>query len=174
MPFNEQILGTVIASMLDYANLIKITKDPTVIDPKKSSWIPADGRSVSGSLFSTLTGLNNSPDLRGRFLRGLNTIYNVGQPALDISKADEGDLNNNRKPGDYQGDSFESHTHPAGGYVNGSVCGSNNTHDVSGGGDKWNCDPGLGGHNVTVTVQAVGELETRAKNVSIYYYIKIN
>ncbi|WP_428328738.1 hypothetical protein [Mucilaginibacter sp.] len=174
MPNNSQILGTVIASVLDYDHLIKITGDPTVINPHTSVWIPADGRSIANSELSKQTGLTNAPDLRGRFIRGLNTIYSIGQPALVVSAADEDDPNSNRKAGEYQGDTFRLHAHSASGHINGSVSGSNNTHDVSGGGDKWNSDPNFGDHNVVVSVQPFGGAETRPKNVSTYYYVKIN
>lgn len=172
MPFNEQILGTVIASVLDYDHLSKLTNDPKVINPQVSSWVPADGRSIAGSQLATITGNSNAPDLRGRFVRGLNEIYSVGEPALNKSTADpDGD---NRKPGDYQGDVLGYHSHPASGHIMGSVCGSNGTHDVDGGSDKWNCDPNLGDHNVVVSVQPYGGSETRPKNVSLYFYTKIN
>ncbi|MFI5163427.1 MAG: hypothetical protein ACHQHN_19265 [Sphingobacteriales bacterium] len=175
MPFNSPILGTVIASVLQYDHLIKITGDPAVVNPKTSQWIPADGRDIGKSQLSNATGLANAPDLRGRFLRGLNTIYSNGQPTLIIGTADEDDPNSNRKVGsDYQGDSFRLHAHSASGHINGSVCGSNGTHDVDGGGDKWNCDPNFGDHNVVVSIQPFGGLETRPKNIGVYYYIKIN
>jgi|GEM_PF-6676168 len=133
MPFNSPILGTVIASVLQYDHLIKITGDPAVVNPKTSQWIPADGRDIGKSQLSNATGLANAPDLRGRFLRGLNTIYSNGQPTLIIGTADEDDPNSNRKVGiDYQGDSFRLHAHSASGHINGSVCGSNGTHDVDG------------------------------------------
>jgi hypothetical protein len=174
MAFEFQILGTVIASVLEYDHLIAITGDPAVTNPATSGWIPADGRSIAGSKLSAQTGLQTAPDLRGRFLRGLNTIYSNGQPGLVISAADEDDPSSNRKAGDYQGDSFKLHSHVASGHINGSVCGSNGTHDVDSGGDKWNCDPNLGDHNVVVSVTPFGGSETRPKNVSMYYYIKIN
>ena len=174
MPFNEQILGTVISSVLDYDNLIKITGDPKVIDTKLSAWIPADGRSILQSKLNHVSGLIAAPDLRGRFVRGLNTMYSIGQPNLVITTADEDDPNSNRKACDYQGDSFRSHAHSASGHINGSVCGSNMTHDVSEGREKWNSDPNFGDHTVIVSVQPFGSTETKPKNVSVYFYIKIN
>jgi len=163
MPYDLQIIGTVIASVLDYANLIKITKDPNVIDPTTSSWIPADGRSIAGSQLSKLTGQSNSPDLRGRFLRGLNEIYSVDQPIFDITSADSDDPNKNRKAGSYQQDSFTHHSHS----INGSTlnCGTPPGYQV------LNNTPGP---TYTQSTSAVGGSETRPKNISVYYYIKIN
>ncbi|HVW97892.1 MAG TPA: hypothetical protein VHA56_18120 [Mucilaginibacter sp.] len=174
MSFKSSILGTVIASVLEYDHLIKITGDPVVINPKVSVWIPADGRSIDKSHLSEVTGALMAPDLRGRFLRGLNTIFSNGQPNLVIGAADEDDPNSNRKAGSYQADSLKLHPHNASGHINGSVCGSNGSHDVDGGSEKWNCDPNFGDHNVVVSVQPFGGLETRPKNVAVYYYIKIN
>lgn len=180
MPFDFAIIGTVIASVLDYDHLTQITGDPKIVNPDRnshqpfSSWIPADGRPIAGSWLEQLTHMSNAPDLRGRFLRGLNEIYSVGELALNISTADEDDPNKNRKPGDFQGDTFRSHAHAASGHINGSVCGSNMTHDVDGGSEKWNADPNFGDHNVIVSVQPFGGTETRPKNVAVYYYIKIN
>jgi len=174
MPFNSAILGTVIASVLEYDHLVKITGDPIVINPKVSTWIPADGRSIIDSALSKITGEPTSPDLRGRFLRGLNTFFSNGQPNLLITAADEDDPSSNRKAGAYQGDCLRSHPHNASGHINGSVCGSNGTRDVDGGDQKWNCDPNFGDHNVVVSIQPFGGSETRPKNVSVYYYIKIN
>lgn len=36
------------------------------------SWILADGRSVAGSFYATVTGFSIVPDLRGQFIRGKN------------------------------------------------------------------------------------------------------
>ena len=174
MANNLLTVGTVITSVLDYDHFSKLNGDPLVIDTKVSAWVPADGRDIPNSVLAGLTGQTKAPDLRGRFLRGLNTIYNIGQPTLIISTADEDDPSSNRKPGEFQGDSFRNHAHAASGHINGSVCGSNGTHDVDGGGSKWNCDPNFGDHNVIVSIQPFGSSETRPKNVSVYYYIKIN
>ncbi len=168
MPFNNQITGSVIASVLDYAHLIKITNDPEVIDPKKSGWIPADGRSIAGSQLSTLSGMQNAPDLRGRFLRGLNTIYNVGQPPLNSSTADVDDPASNRKAGDYQGDVFTQHTHACS-HFNGGVI-----TDMSNDQDQRRCSYGNMIPATTDPASVGGGSETRPKNIAVYYYIKIN
>jgi hypothetical protein len=175
MSFDKQILGTVISSILDYDNLIKITGDPKVIDPAVSAWVPADGRPITGSLLHQKSQIQYSPDLRGKFLRGLNLIYSVGQP--DFKPETEGDPNGvNRKPGSFQEDILIAHNHPASGHINGSVSGSNGTRDVDNGGAKYNSDPNLGDRNVVVTVgnNSNGGLETRPRNIAVYYYVKIN
>ncbi|OCX50873.1 hypothetical protein BEL04_19300 [Mucilaginibacter sp. PPCGB 2223] len=174
MSYQNQVLGTIISSVLNYDQLCKVMQENPAIDNQNSSYVPCDGRNIEHSKLSELTGTLTVPDLRGRFLRGLNTIYSPGQPALVITSADEDDPNSNRKAGDYQADMLKLHPHTASGHINGSVCGSNGTHDVDGGDEKWNCDPNFGDHNVVVSVQPFGGSETRPKNVSVYFYIKIN
>lgn len=170
--------------MLDYDNFTKLTRDPKVIDPARSKWIPADGRSIVNSELARITKESNAPDLRGRFLRGLNIIYGVKPPPLDLDKADPD--GNNRRPGEYQPDAFRlhnheltdpGHTHPvASGF---SVdCGSKGTP----GGELTNGSYGNGDKNVHpavrnttgISLRDSGDSETRPKNVAVYYYIKIN
>lgn len=155
------MVGTIISSALDYDNLIKITNDPKVINPAKSKWIPADGRSIQGSLLNKLTNMPNSPDLRGRFTRGLNTIYSVGQPVLDIGTADQDGAN--RVVGDFQNDELESHSHN----MKGSTlnCGAPPGYRVINGTDAPTYDQ---------RTKETGGSETRPKNIAVYYYIRIN
>ena len=42
-----------------------------------SDWVLADGRDVTGSTYATVTGNTTIPDLRGQFLRGLDTAASV-------------------------------------------------------------------------------------------------
>lgn len=173
-PVSSKDLGTIVASVLEYDKFARINGDPAVINPKTSKWIPADGRDIANSDLAGKTGLLKAPDLRGRFLRGLNTFYNNGQAPFDPNTADVDDPASNRKAGDYQNDELKSHAHGANGHINGSISGSNNTHDVAEGDRKWNSDPNLGDHNVAIAIQPTGGNETRPKNIAVYYYIKIN
>lgn len=166
MPFNEQILGTVIASVLDYDHLSKLTNDPKVINPQVSSWVPADGRSIAGSQLATITGNSNAPDLRGRFVRGLNEIYSVGEPALNKSTADpDGD---NRKPGDYQDDNFEAHSHSVTDHS------APFAFPTSGMGIQSDSGQQIQFGKPNISINATGGSETRPRNISLYFYIKIN
>lgn len=65
------------------------------------TWVPADGRNVSGSAYSTLTTFATVPDLRGIFRRGKNNGRSDGNQNPD------GDL----ALGTYSADKFISHTH---------------------------------------------------------------
>lgn len=167
----DGVVGTIITSVLDYDHFTRINGDPTVINPKVSKWVPADGRQIPGSKLSELTQMQNAPDLRGRFLRGLNTIYSNGQPALSIATADEDDPNSNRKPGDYQGDIIKKHSHEFSHMIQVAP-----TEPHSGpGGFKHSPAGSEAYNNYSVTGENPdGGSETRPKNVSVYYYVKIN
>jgi hypothetical protein len=176
MSYQNQILGTIISSALNYDQLNDLIGEKRGCTPS-SSYAPCDGRSVSDSKLANIliqnTGAPNVPDLRGAFVRGLNEMHLEGQPPLDILKSDPDGLN--RKAGDYQPDILLAHNHPANGHINGSVCGSNGTRDCDGGDEKFNCDPSFGDHTVIVNVaENVGGQETRPRNVAVYFYIKIN
>lgn len=123
-------------------------------------WSIADGRQVdTKSLYFSLTKRNFLPDLRGQFLRGLN---------LDRSDGKE-DPGGPRKAGDFQEEMLKSHDHGrkmarwqdsgVGGHVRNN--GGRDQH-----GDHWN--PRY------VSGQKSGGVETRPKNVAVYFYIKIN
>ena len=156
---------------------VTITGDPNVIDPKVSNWVPADGRSIEKSALSNKTGQLKAPDLRGRFLRGLNTIYSDGQPDFNIGTADQGDPLNNRKAGDYQDNSVGPHAHSIDmrtGYMMDLGAWNPPTPPTS----IYVADrPAFGGSygQLTATPNGSGmSSENRPKNVSVYYYIKIN
>jgi hypothetical protein len=115
------------------------------------TWQLADGSPSGETLYKKLTGQTNLPDLRGKFLRGLN----VGL----LGDAADPDLN--RKPGDYQPDAFEKHSHTYGThseYANGSQ-------------NAFGAQPGPAPFK---TSEAGTATETRPKNIAVYYYIKIN
>jgi hypothetical protein len=46
------------------------------------NWVLADGRSVTGTLYASVTGLSTVPDMRGRFLRGKGTSNPDGDLTL--------------------------------------------------------------------------------------------
>jgi hypothetical protein len=109
------------------------------------------------------------PDLRGQFLRGVDkdSTGNPTNPARDPDR--DSRLPNTTDPthpgnegndvGSVELDCFQLHTHVDGGHHHGcdtgssgghshpvninrtAISGSNLTHDVDGGGDKWNSDP---------------------------------
>jgi hypothetical protein len=129
-------------------------------------WIPADGRKIKKtSLYAILTGKNRVPDLRGMFLRGLNTFdedtRNDGKEDPDGS---------NRTPGNYQDDSYAKHIHKMG------VNGADTTTMVGNGATQRlaHFNPGAYGAGAPKQTHEAGDgKETRPKNVAVYYYVKI-
>lgn len=157
-------LGTIITSTLKFDQFIKVTKDRKTFNPKRSKWAPADGRSISLSDYHKLTSKSKSPDLRGQFVRGKNEFLNDGQqPSKPLNGKDVGE----RKEIDlysYQTDAIKEHVHQV-------VVHWNTSH----GGNRSYGSNGVGN---STKVNTQGNLnsgkETRPRNMSVYYYIKIN
>ncbi|PKM29506.1 MAG: hypothetical protein CVV07_10450 [Gammaproteobacteria bacterium HGW-Gammaproteobacteria-11] len=84
-------LGTIITSVLDFNELVKVMTDQpdAAYDSATSTWAPADGREVPGSKFHTRFG-RPVPDLRGQFLRGLNQFFSPGEPNTHWNDVDPG------------------------------------------------------------------------------------
>lgn len=91
-----QPVGSVIYSMLDEA-----TFQAQNTSPSPARWILADGRSVVGSRYETLTGLSTVPDLRGVIIRGKNYARSGAT----------GNPDGNLAVGTYTADKFGSHDH---------------------------------------------------------------
>lgn len=91
-PATTTQVGDVVQSMLSEAQF-QAERDGT--------WVLADGRSVSGSKYETITGNANIPDLRGQFLRGKNNGRADGQE----------DTGGERGLGNQAADKYETHTH---------------------------------------------------------------
>lgn len=66
-----------------------------------AGWILADGRSVVGSAYESLTGNSTIPDVRGRFFRGKNNGRSDGNenPSGELAL------------GTFQADALKDHTH---------------------------------------------------------------
>jgi len=119
-------------------------------------WVLANGRSVTGSDYETLTGFSNIPDARGVFLRSKNNGRSDGNENPDGELA----------LGAYQADNFKSHVHrqrlngsgfsdsPLTNTSNGNV--SNSTRDSQ------------------IDTKSTGGNETRSKNITVNTFIKIN
>jgi hypothetical protein len=163
----ELPIGTIVTSYLNFEQFNAATKNNEkspggIWTSNKSKWAPCDGRPIPNSKFQVLTSQVQIPDLRGMFLRGLNT-FDPYQPVPPVS-ADKADPEN-RIVGSYQIDELKSHKHTFS-YLkpkqNDSNGGSAN-HEVS------DSDVQNSG-----TTNASGGVETRPKNIAVYYYIKIN
>jgi hypothetical protein len=155
-------IGTIVASVLDYSSFLEVNglKEFNTNDMTKAIWIPCDGRILTVSKYAKFSG-GRVPDLRGVFLRGANDYQvifdNVGVVS-DSQKNPE-----NKAAGEFQQDAFRNHTHPFDEAWGFSGAGSNNP-------------PTNGGHaSVKTTKESPsGDVETRPKNVTVFYYLKIN
>ncbi|WP_343633942.1 hypothetical protein [Fluviicola sp.] len=163
----ELPIGTIVISYLNFEQFNAATKNNEkspggIWTSNKSKWAPCDGRPIPNSKFQTLTSQSQIPDLRGMFLRGLNTFDpNQPVPPVSANKADP----DARIVGSYQSDELKSHKHTFS-YLK----------------PKQNDSKGASGnHKVSDTdvtntgkTNATGGAETRPRNIAVYYYIKIN
>lgn len=116
-----------------------------------AGWVLAKGQNVSGSNYANITGSLTVPDLRGVFLRGKNNGRSDGNENPD----GESSL------GTYQGDQLSSHNHT---YTRSS--------SVDPGWGQYAAGGGANSNQVAVT--STGGNETRSKNVTVNYFIRIN
>lgn len=204
MPFQNQPLGTILASILNYDQFCESIGEKPAVDLKKSSYIPCDGRSIVGSQLHKIAGIKvaadklvdssriaiaSAPDLRGKFLRGLNVIYSVGQPMPFDPNANGDPDGVNRTVGGYQSDAFKSHDHSGktgddspdhshgfGGYPYSTNYGSQNqAQNLSEAPNPFyrHTDGANTRHRHSVARDG-SAVETRARNIAVYYYLKIN
>lgn len=166
---NNVPIGTVIASMLDFDSFSKLTRSNPegtgAWSPAKSKWAPCDGRSVAGSKYQVLwAGAAGAtvPDMRGSFIRGLNQFDPLENTAVSTEQANP----ENMKRGQFQKDEVGRHTHEAQGTP--TFLKDSGWADYGKGGNR--CEP----VGVPIIIKENAGKETRPKNVSLYYYIRIN
>ncbi len=164
-------IGTICSSVLNYDSFLEVNNYKKTDNMSKALWVPCDGRNVTASSYGKFSG--NVPDLRGVFTRGVND-YGVlfdGVAAVAIEQANPAGTN----AGIFQSDSFKSHAHNS--QVSsdrvGDPDGSDDTNGGAGAGDSyWRGNKYLNAN--THPTSPSGGNETRPKNVSVYYYIRIN
>lgn len=158
-PLNEELpIGTIIPSILNPIQFFAQLEDS-----EKSKWVLADGVNVRNSKYASVVGMK-VPDLRGIFLRGMN--YEGGN-----------DPDPNRKAGESQQDALQQHHHATNaktwnwdgktsepGYRSGGKADPVPAQVTN----VTNVKPAMKGEEVNVAI------ETRPKNVAVYFYIKIN
>jgi hypothetical protein len=136
-------------------------------------WVLADGRNVSGSTYTTITGQNTIPDLRGAYLRmagqNNNATWNGG--ALNAWQED-----NTRLP---RNTNFTGYTTTNGDHTHGNVLRQDHNCWNSGGCSgaflgTTQQSGAAGNHSHNVTINLGGDAETRPKTYTVNYYIKIN
>jgi hypothetical protein len=134
-----------------------------------TGWILADNRDVTGSAFHAITGLTTAPDCRGVGLRGKNNGRSDGNQ----------DPAGERALGNFQNDAMQGHFHARGLSVNSNGTGGDGRAGAYGVATINNSflpgvdhvqDPstdGVHGNPRTGT-------ETRAKNVAVNFFVRIN
>ncbi len=150
-------VGTIVASILDYNTFLNVNGFDinSASDMSKVIWIPCDGRKLNTSKYANFGIV---PDLRGVFLRGIND-YSVNYPGVSIVSEDRKNPEN-KNAGDFQNHQLEKHSHYYNGRSNaGYMSGAGQSHPQNGSQDL---------------VSYTGGAETRPKNVTVYYYLKIN
>jgi microcystin-dependent protein len=113
------------------------------------------------------------PDYRGVFLRGLNDQSGRDPEASQRrSMGEHGTGNAGDAIGSFQDDALQTHGHSVTNTF--KATGTNNTRDVSNGGDHYNSDPRYAQSVVTVNEPTGARVagETRPKNVAVRWMIK--
>lgn len=131
-----------------------------------TNWVLANGASASGTAYATITGNTTLPDCRGVGLRGKNN------GRADGNQNPDGDL----ALGTYQGDVMGSHAHSTLTGTRNNIYGLTGTTrglDASGfTSNVQNIDYGASSGQLGIT--STGGNETRMKNVTVNYFIKVN
>ncbi|NBO99741.1 MAG: hypothetical protein EBU90_06395 [Proteobacteria bacterium] len=144
-------VGSIQASMLTEAEFQSIFG---------TGWVLARGQNVSGSKYASIKSVTTVPDLRGVFLRGKNN------GSLEPRSNPDGDSS----LGTYQADQFQSHQHV--------VKAKDGVDSLGGVGYLPQTSSNYGPSNTLASDAAYadnsGGNETRVKNVTVNYFIRIN
>lgn len=177
-----QKIGGVINYIIDNyviptGTVIPFAGDETALGVWSNAWLPCDGRAISRTTYSNLFNVIgtrygigdgsttfNIPDLRGLFIRGVDKSSITGVSGRDPDSSSRtpsgsGGVSGNNV-GSYQGDQFKSHSHHwsgIGGY--GPIL----SHYF----------PANNFDSYSLETSSVGGSETRPKNISMLYIIKI-
>jgi hypothetical protein len=155
-----------------------------------AGWVLADGRSVTGSRYETVTGNANIPDLRGRFLRGKNNGRNDGleNPGGELN------LGQNQSEATAVNGLSASTTGTAlaaGNHDHATQLRSNAVFGTRGLGNVVSVDTQTQGstttaavnetsnegehtHTLSASTSLSGDIETRSANTTVNYFIRIN
>ena len=157
---NDGYVGDIITSALTEAQFQA---------QRNGTWVLMDGRSVVGSRYQALTSQANIPDGRGLFLRGKNNgrVDGLQNPAGEVAI------------GTYQADDNKAHTHTTSGGGGGSAT-TYVDQNVVGGANQLvgtNNTAPAGSYTFpggAVTVNSSGGVDSRPRNITVNYFIKIN
>jgi hypothetical protein len=149
-------VGSIVASLLPEDQFAKEVGDPPTFDLNKSKWTLANGKPVSGTRYAELT--KNAPvaDLRGVFLRGKNN-----------GRADGRGNPQELTLGDFQDDQLQDHVHE---YNRGANTPSGTELYAL----PANTNAGTPRAPTNFIIQGKHGDETRPRNVTVNYYVRIN
>lgn len=175
-------LGTIISSFLPFETFRESIGEKGSWNTTRK-WAPCDGRNIVGSKLYQVSAVPTAPDLRGQFLRGLNSFDKNPHATVPVARLENIDPDN-RIVGRPQMDAFQGHHHHMGGRLS-TQDNPNDQPVILGAGDT----PGgeepryeiFNSYNYVkhpISDRKNGSprisTETRPKNVAVYYYIKIN
>jgi hypothetical protein len=149
-------VGSIVASMLTESQFAQEVGDPPNFNLGTSKWTLADGKPVPGTRYAALRQNEPVPDLRGIFLRGKNHGRNDGK-----GNSQEANL------GDFQDDQFEDHVHEI------NRGGTEGSHDGEYALPAYH-NTGVPREPTNYIVSGKHGNETRPRNVTVNYYIRIN
>jgi len=139
-------IGMVVSSLLTLAQFQAING---------TGWVLADGSSVAGSTYASITGNSTIPDLRGMVLRGKNNGRSDGNQNPDGDSA----------LGTYQADAFQTHNHYFHGSSNYGQAAPYGAYGLNGGASSGAVQQPNSGNVAS---------ETRMRNITVNHFIKIN
>ena len=163
--FEHMPVGTIVLSSLDERQMLA-EEGMNSFDVRTSKWCLADGRSVVGSNYKRTTNKDNAPDLRGVFVRGINSG----------KSGDYSDPEGDRSPGSLQRDSFQGHFHslPENVASTSHSPGTSHPHGLANGGHTHGVSTVTGPRNDGLSGEPRVANETRPKNAAVFFYIRIN
>jgi len=174
-------VGMVVQSIMPWEEYAKAANDTLPYNSRLNYWAPCDGRAIEGSRLQESTDRPNAPDLRGVFLRGLNRfapgdeddgiVEVVSDEQKDPGEKKGAELVIRTEAGTFQGGNVGGHEHSFYGKNADAVRDAKkgdrgDIRDVWSGGDS----PQRAERRTTKGPTG----ETRPKNISVHYYIKIN
>lgn len=158
-------IGAVVASVLSYSDFLQANGFSITGDMTKAIWIPCDGRILNASTYSKY---GTVPDLRGVFIRGIND-YGVTYSGV-ANVTDDRKNPQDKKAGEFQEDQFLKHNHGINYYQ--GVHWDFPSSEYAGAVQPLN--NGQGAAAGRPTTDAGSATETRPKNITVYYYLKVN
>jgi hypothetical protein len=151
---NDATAGSIIASVIKPAS-------DGYLPNSNQAWILAAGQ-------KGVPGFDSIPDLRGVFLRGIDYAV-TGRNITGLDSA--------REAGSYQADAFLAHSHRIAASSGNSIAQLNDVNASGFAGWANNFVGYTSGVSGKIPggklVEEIGGVETRPKNVAVYYYIKV-